>query len=187
MTTPLRCLSVLPMLIALLAGAALQRTGEVDAADLELETVAELEMAPGNITVTPDGQVIFSLHQHFEPQLRVAALGADGEIEPFPNEHWNAGDEPGGLALDSVLGIQSDTRGIVWMLDNGMRNDITPKFEDDALLLWPDAFSYGPDGKMYVVANQLHLGPVLNAGEDETSPPYYIFRFEPLAPGTIGR
>ena len=376
MTTPLRCLSVLPMLIALLAGAALQRAGEVDAADLELETVAELEKAPGNITVTPDGQVIFSLHQHFEPQLRVAALATDGEIEPFPNEHWNAGDEPGRLALDSVLGIQSDTRGVVWMLDNGMRNDITPKlvawdtradrlhriihlppplvpqdqfvndlavdrthdhiyiadpaggenaailvvdletgyvrrvlegdrsvvpedidmlfdgrpaeildedgetfrprvgvnpfavdadnewlyygpmtgesmyrirtadlrdpdlddsqlsarveryadkpigdgisvdnagniyisaitdnaigvirtdrtyevlFEDDELLLWPDAFSYGPDGKMYVVANQLHLGPVLNAGEDETSPPYYIFRFEPLAPGTIGR
>lgn len=60
-------------------------------------------------------------------------------------------------------------------------------FEDDERLLWPDAFSYGPDGKMYVVANQLHLGPVLNAGEDETKPPYYILRFKPQAPGTVGR
>ncbi len=379
--------------LALAACAAVDRPEATDAAEVEaeLELVAALDKAPGNITVTPDGLVVFSLHQHFEPELRVVALGkaqnpedGDGEpsnlqdvrIEPFPDGHWNAGDAPGRLALDSVLGIQSDTRGIVWMLDNGMRNDITPKlvawdtrrdrlhriihlppplvpegqfvndlavdlthdhiyiadpaggenaalivvelrtgharrvleghqsvvpedidmvfdgrpaeilgpdgetfrprvgvnpialdaadewlyygpmsgttmyrirtadlrnreldddqlaqrvqayadkpigdgisidnagniyisaitdnaigvidtdrqyrilFQDDELLQWPDAFSFGPDGKMYVVANQLHRGPVLNAGEDETEPPYYIFRFRPLAPGTVGR
>jgi sugar lactone lactonase YvrE len=52
---------------------------------------------------------------------------------------------------------------------------------------WPDAFSFGPDGYMYAVINQLHKGPVLNAGKDASEPPYRIIRFKPLAPGIIGR
>ncbi len=52
---------------------------------------------------------------------------------------------------------------------------------------WPDAFSYGPDGMLYVVINQLHKGPVLNAGNNETKPPFLIIRFKPLAPGITGR
>lgn len=352
---------------------------EVDSAEVppsELEIVARLEKAPGNITVTPRGQVIFSLHQHFEPDLRVGRLEGNTTIVPFPNEELNglSGNSP--LVLDSVLGIQSDGQGIVWMLDNGLRGGVTPKlvawdtrqnqlhrviylpqpatvessfvndlavrrdgrfifiadpaggdtaalivvdlqtglarrvleghrsvvpedidmvidrvaveirradgsrfrprvgvnpialdfddqwlyygpmhgtslyrirtedlqnleltpdqlanrverysekpisdgssvdrdgnvyisdvtsnavgvvgadrqyrilFRDDRLLSWPDAFSYGPDGMMYVVANQLHRGPVLNAGQNMARPPFYILRFKPLAPGVVGR
>ena len=39
----------------------------------ELGTVATLDQAPGNITVTPDKRIIFSLHQFFSPDWRVAA------------------------------------------------------------------------------------------------------------------
>lgn len=52
---------------------------------------------------------------------------------------------------------------------------------------WPDAFSFGPDGYMYAVINQLHKGPVLNGGEDKSQAPYLIIKFKPLAPGVIGR
>jgi hypothetical protein len=37
-----------------------------------------------------------------------------------------------------------------------------------------------------VVANQLHRSAVLNAGEQTARPPYFIFRFKPLAPGIAG-
>lgn len=91
----------------------------------ELSVVGELEMAPGNITVTPDQRIIFSLHQFFAPDWRVAEWTEQG-IEPFPNPDIASGRDPD-ITLYSVLGIQSDSKGIVWMLDNGMRGGATPK------------------------------------------------------------
>ncbi len=339
----------------------------------DLEIVAELDQAPGNITVTPDGQTIVSLHQFYEPNIGVATVGEDGSLEPFPNDTWSKGTERRPPRLDSVLGVQSTPDGVVWMLYNGMRRNNTPallawdtredkqahyiempqpitaedsfvndlavdtdtdtiyiadpagganaalivadietgkakrvleghestipedidlvidgdpvevrteagelirprigvdpialdadnewlyfgpmhgeslyrvptavlrdgdeeaiaaaveRYADkpicdgismdregniyisdltanavgvitpereyktlvsDDRLEWPDAFSFGPDGKLYTVANQLHKSARLNAGEDESEPPFYIFRLEPLADGVVGR
>jgi sugar lactone lactonase YvrE len=330
----------------------------------DLAVAFEVTQGPGNITVTPEGQVIVSLHQFYEPEMRVARIGPDGALEPFA----------AGAPLDSVLGIQSDGEGVVWMLDNGMRSGVTPKLvawasrtdtqvrvielgevvpanafvndlvvdsdndtvyiadpagganaaivvvdlqtggarrvleghesvvpEDldliidgtpvrirqpdgsevrprvginpiaadtsnewlyygpmhgrsmyrvrtsdlrdaalsadelakrverwadkpicdgismdsagniyisdlaanaigvidakrqyrvlvsDPRLSWPDAFSYGPDQRMYTVANQLHRSATLNAGTDASEPPYRVLTFRPLAPGMVGR
>jgi hypothetical protein len=54
-------------------------------------------------------------------------------------------------------------------------------------MLWPDGFSYGPDGYFYVTVNQLHRSAVLNAGEETSEPPFLVMRFRPLAPSAIGR
>jgi hypothetical protein len=95
--------------------------------DPDLEVAAQLRQAPGNITVTPDGQKIVSLHQFYKPAIRVAAVGEEGALEPFPNEEWSVGTDDETPRLDSVLGLQSMPAGAVWLLDNGMRNDRTPK------------------------------------------------------------
>jgi len=340
-----------------------------------IEVVAEIDQGPGNITVTPDGRILVSLHQFFGTEMRVAEVLPDGALVPFPDAWWAVGFQSR-LALNSVLGIQSDPRGVVWMLDNGMRDGVIPKLvgwdtqsnrlerlitlprpvtaensfvndlavdrdhdaiyiadpaggdnaalivvdlrtgtsrrvleghqsvvpEDmdlviddraleirqpdgstvrprvgvnpivldhdnewlyfgpmhgtslyrirtahlrdpildregrlasvverhgdkvisdgssmdshgnvyisdlagsavgvtdpdggyrqlvsDARLAWPDAFSFGPDGLLYGVANQLHRSATLNAGTDETQPPFLIFRINPLADGVLGR
>ena len=91
----------------------------------QLTVVAALDEAPGNITLTPDKRIIFSLHQFFEPDWRVAEWTKQG-IKPFPNRDIVSADG-GDVTLHSVLGIQSDSKGIVWMLDNGMRDSATPK------------------------------------------------------------
>jgi sugar lactone lactonase YvrE len=57
----------------------------------------------------------------------------------------------------------------------------------DEKLSWPDAFSFGPDGKLYTVVNQLHKSAFLNGGEMAAKPPFYIFRMDPLAAGMVGR
>jgi len=88
------------------------------AAEPDLEVVAELEQPPGNVTVTPDGQVIFSQHQFFEPEHRVVTLTDDG-VQPFPNKAWATPPGPDGKGVHAVLGIVADQRGIVWMADNG--------------------------------------------------------------------
>ena len=92
------------------------------------EILKKLDAAPGNITVTVDGRVIFSQHQFYQPDYSVVELAKDGSVVPFPNLQLNARTkENQGLRLDSVLGIRSDSRGIVWMLDNGMRSNVEPK------------------------------------------------------------
>lgn len=92
------------------------------------EILKKLDAAPGNITVTVDGRVIFSQHQFYQPDYSVVELAKDGNVVPFPNLQLNARTkETQGLRLDSVLGIRSDSRGIVWMLDNGMRSNSVPK------------------------------------------------------------
>lgn len=58
---------------------------------------------------------------------------------------------------------------------------------DPEKLSWPDSLSAGPDGYVYGVSNQLHRSAVLNRGRVEANPPYYLFRFKPLAPAIPGR
>ena len=52
---------------------------------------------------------------------------------------------------------------------------------------WIDALSFGPDGYLYSVINQLHRTPALNGGKNDTKPPFFIIRVKPLADGIVGR
>jgi sugar lactone lactonase YvrE len=93
----------------------------------ELQVVREIAQGPGNLTITPDGQIIVSLHQFYAPSMAAALVDPQGGLKPFPNDAWAEGRASESVALDSVLGLQSDSQGVVWMLDNGMRSQITPK------------------------------------------------------------
>ena len=77
-----------------------------------LEVVAELAQGPGNITVTPDGRILVSLHQFYNHDIRVARLGDEAQLAPFA----------AAANVNSVLGLQADANGVVWLLDNAMRN-----------------------------------------------------------------
>ena len=87
--------------------------------DTALQIVATLEQGPGNIAVTPNGRIIISNHQFYEPEYRVVELHADGSTTPFPNEAWSRAPGDDGIGMHAVLGLRADPRGIVWMLDNG--------------------------------------------------------------------
>ncbi len=91
----------------------------------QLELIASLDQAPGNITVTPDQRIIISLHQFFAPDWRVAEW-ASARLQAFPSAVIASGGDAD-VKLHSVLGIQSDSNGIVWMLDNGRRGGAIPK------------------------------------------------------------
>ena len=91
------------------------------------EIVARLLDAPGNVTITGSGRIVMSQHQFYEPRYSVVERKSDGSLSPFPNQELNNRDRHSDLELDSVLGIRSDTNGVVWMLDNGMRSGVTPK------------------------------------------------------------
>lgn len=92
-------------------------------------------------------------------------------------------------------GITIDDAGNVYITDMSakgvgvVRPDGTYQLlvSDPELLDWPDGFATGPDGYIYAVVNRLHKSARLNAGIDESEPPYYVVRFPALAPVTIGR
>ena len=86
-----------------------------------LAVVTSLPVPPGNITLTPEGRIFLSLHQFYNPKMSVAEL-VNGSLEPFPS-----GSEAQLIAFESVLGIQTDANGYVWMLDNGNQNQSLPK------------------------------------------------------------
>jgi sugar lactone lactonase YvrE len=87
------------------------------ASGAELETVAELMTPPGNVAVTPAGDVITSQHQFYQPDYAVVRHTANGP-EPFPNKTWASPPGPQGRGMHAVLGVVADQRGIVWMADN---------------------------------------------------------------------
>jgi sugar lactone lactonase YvrE len=86
-------------------------SGSNDWTDHQLEIVARLDKGPGNITVTPAGRIVVSLHQFFGHDARVVAVEADGTLTEIA----------AAASLDSVLGLQADTNGVIWLLDNAMR------------------------------------------------------------------
>ncbi len=80
-----------------------------------LEIVAQVDTGPGNITVTPAGKIIVSLHQFYGHDVRVASINENGQLIPFATD----------ANVNSVLGLQSDVEGVVWLLDNAMRGGST--------------------------------------------------------------
>lgn len=88
-----------------------------------LEESAQAPHGSGGMTITPEGSYIISCHQFFDPEMKVMRIDQDGIWQPFPNRAMNTGEGNAPLVLDSVLGVECDNEGIVWMLDNGRRSE----------------------------------------------------------------
>lgn len=90
-----------------------------------LETVTEFnDYRGGGITITPAGRILVSMHPLDAPAVKVVEVMANGSKQPFPTADWADGPEKGEVGFTSVIGIHSDSNGIVWVLDMG--SDKTP-------------------------------------------------------------
>jgi sugar lactone lactonase YvrE len=56
----------------------------------------------------------------------------------------------------------------------------------DERLRWPDGFSFGPDGWLYVSCSALHQVILKSSGEIRGHAPYQLFRFKPGPAGVPG-
>lgn len=92
------------------------------------EVFATVEQSVGNIAFTHKGELVYSHHPFFNSKYRVVKYDAKTKTaRPFPNEEWNTPRETDDHYLSNVLGIRNDRNGIVWILDMGQRNPVTPK------------------------------------------------------------
>ncbi|MDJ0600099.1 MAG: L-dopachrome tautomerase-related protein [Crocosphaera sp.] len=86
-----------------------------------ITVVAALPVPPGNITLTAEGRIFLSLHQFYNPEMAVAEL-VNEELQPYPT-----GEDASLIEFDSILGIQADANGWLWILDNGTQHKSLPK------------------------------------------------------------
>ncbi len=49
----------------------------------------------------------------------------------------------------------------------------------DDRLQWPDTFSEGPDGSIYISASHINDSPTYNQGKSTRTQPYVVFKFKP--------
>ncbi|MEM9281375.1 MAG: L-dopachrome tautomerase-related protein [Verrucomicrobiota bacterium] len=93
----------------------------------DLQETTHAPNGPGGMCVLPSGEYVISCHQFFNPEYRVMMFDKKKNWVPFPNAEMNTPGSGSPVVLDGVLGVASDPKGIVWMLDNGRRSDTPPK------------------------------------------------------------
>jgi sugar lactone lactonase YvrE len=80
-----------------------------------LEAVVDLDYPPGNVAVSADGRVFFTLHPDGRPPVKVLEL-IDGKPTPYPGEAFQR-DESGTQHFQSPLALRVDRQGRLWVLD----------------------------------------------------------------------
>lgn len=85
-----------------------------------------------------------------------------------------------------VDGIWMDAKDNIYLsnLQDKAVSRLTPdrKIETlvtDPRLEWPDTFSQGPDGAIYITASHINESPTYNKGKSTRTLPYAVFKFKP--------
>ncbi|MCK5784513.1 MAG: hypothetical protein KAH06_08695, partial [Desulfobacterales bacterium] len=80
-----------------------------------VEKVADLSDPPGNLAVSNDGRLFFSLHPEGRPDIRVAEF-VDGKVVPYPSKEFQ-GPGKSDVYFDTVLSVRIDSQNHLWTLD----------------------------------------------------------------------
>lgn len=99
---------------------------------------------------------------------KAAAAGVETVGKTFPVD---------GLWMDAQdrVYLSNINESAVYRLAGGRME----KLASDSRLEWPDTFSQGPDGAMYVTASHINDSPQYNNGKSTRTKPYAVFRFQP--------
>ncbi len=85
-----------------------------------LEVVAELPEPPGNIAVTKEGRVFFTIHPESNPENVKLYELKNGKTIPFPDELFQK-------KFKTVLGLALDGQNRLWVIDHGGNGFKKPK------------------------------------------------------------
>ncbi len=133
-----------------------------------LEKVVDLDYPPGNIAVSENGRVFFTLHPDGRPPVKVVEL-VDGEPVAYPNADYQA-DTEGIPWFQTILALRVDRQNRLWVLDFADFGRGTPRISafdlsTDELVLSHEIpsdvaglgsmlndFQVSPDGKTVYIA-----------------------------------
>ena len=144
-------------------------------------TVTEPRLGINPIAIDPVGQWVYygamhgtSLHRVRTTDLLNAKLTPEqlsARVERYGDKPVSDGIIVGNDGNVFITDITANAIGVT-SKDGKYRRIV-----QDERLSWPDGLAIGSDGKVYVTVNRLHRSAALNAGQNESQPPYYVFRF----------
>ncbi|EDX83353.1 hypothetical protein S7335_570 [Synechococcus sp. PCC 7335] len=85
----------------------------------QVEIVAELDIMPGNVTVSQDGRIFATVHGRGRGDAQLIEVTGRTTWEAFPNEAWNAPPGSGSDVLHTPHGVVIDSRDRLWVIDHG--------------------------------------------------------------------
>lgn len=87
---------------------------------LPVEIIAEFtDIRPANLTVTPQGRIIASMHPLDNAPIRMVEVTRNGMHIPFPTLDWADGPENGLVGFSQNVAVDTASDGIWWTLDMG--------------------------------------------------------------------
>jgi hypothetical protein len=92
----------------------------------ELSTIVETNFTPGNVAVTPSGRLFLSMHPFGAPEIRVVEVLRNGSLRAYPTDDWAHSVGESGVGIQSIIGLRSDPKGVLWMLDAGNLGSASP-------------------------------------------------------------
>ena len=138
------------------------------------------QFASDGIALSPDGQYLYyqaltgaTLYRVKTSALRDSPASAGSAVEKvaktFPVD---------GLWMDShstlYMGILNESA--IYKLTPGGQPQKVVQAEK---LQWPDTFSQGPDGMIYITSSHINDMPQFNQGKSTLKEPYTLFKFQP--------
>lgn len=99
----------------------------------DLITVAKMDIRPGNVTVTNKGEVFATIHPFGNHSLQLVKI-VNKTYVPFPDKTWQREkDAPAtSTTFDTPLGIATDTKNNIWLIDMGINYGRTRLFAFDS-------------------------------------------------------
>ncbi|MEM8875950.1 MAG: L-dopachrome tautomerase-related protein [Planctomycetota bacterium] len=112
-TAALGALALIPATVGATVSASTTRTAE-------LEVVHEMADRPGNVAVSPDGRLFASIHPLEGRRVNLVELLPNGGQRAYPSAAWaSPPNERKAEGLTTVIGVEVDADGVLWVLDNG--------------------------------------------------------------------
>ena len=136
-----------------------------------------------SLALSPDGQYVY-----YKAITANTLYKIKTEVLQDPNaspDHVAAAVEKA-AAVFPTDGLWMDASGNLYLSDvthNAVarlsKDGRLQRVAEDSRLQWPDTFSEGPDGSIYISASHINEGPNYNQGKSVRKLPYGVFKFRP--------
>jgi hypothetical protein len=142
-------------------------------------TVEKLRLGVSQLSLDPSRTFLYlaALNGGAVRRVRTAdLLNTALSSEELSSRVESYADRPSGPGLAA----RDDGRVVVTDVEGHALRSVSPSGDavlvQDPQLQWPDGLAWGPEDWLYLTVNQLNLHPALNRGQEESRPPYGVFR-----------